>query len=79
MVRSGLIILPTVILGKVEGIAEETGRMLDLARGIGQNPGFEDVAIAATAKVRGLTVLTRNARHFSPLGVSLLDLSGPLP
>ncbi len=31
-------------------------------------PGFADLAIAATAGSRDLTVLTRNLRHFAPLG-----------
>jgi len=42
-------------------------------------PGFEDIAIAATAAVRGLTVLTANLRHFEPLGVPCLDPFEKLP
>jgi hypothetical protein len=53
--------------------ARIAGGLSDLARGKGQPPGFADVAIAATAKLRGFTVLTRNARHFEPLGVPFLD------
>ncbi len=34
-----------------------------------------DLVIAATASVHGLTVLTRNIRHFTPTGV---DARGPL-
>lgn len=48
--------------------AQEAGKMIDLARA--HQPGFEDIAIAATAKAHGLTVLTRNLRHFAPLGVA---------
>jgi hypothetical protein len=33
------------------------------------NPGFPDLAIAATAVAQGLTVLTANLRHFAPLDV----------
>lgn len=33
----------------------------------------EDAMIAATARVHGLTVATRNVRHFGPLGVALLN------
>ena len=32
-----------------------------------------DLMIAATALERGLTVVTRNVRHFAPTGVGLLD------
>ena len=51
----------------------ETGRLLDRARSAGIDPGFEDVAIAATANVRSLTVLTFNEKDFRPLGVSFLN------
>lgn len=39
----------------------------------------EDAMIAATAIVHGLTVVTRNARDFKPLGVTTLDPFRPLP
>jgi predicted nucleic acid-binding protein len=32
-----------------------------------------DLLIAATARAHGLTVVTRNARHFTPLGVPVVD------
>ena len=35
--------------------------------------GGADLMIAATALEHGLTVVTRNARHFTPMGVSVLD------
>jgi predicted nucleic acid-binding protein len=57
--------------------AHLVGRMLDRARA--HRPGFEDIAIAATAQAHGLTVLTRNLRHFVPLGVSALDPFQGLP
>lgn len=57
--------------------AHFAGDMLDKARA--HQPGFEDIAIAATAKAHGLTVLTRNLRHFEPLGVSVLDPFQGLP
>jgi len=34
---------------------------------------FEDAMIAATARVHGLTVVTRNVSDFRPFGVALLD------
>ena len=46
------------------------GELQDRARGRGHEPGFPDVAIGATAELNNLTVLTRNARHFEPLGLS---------
>lgn len=57
--------------------AHAAGRILDDARA--HQPGFEDIAIAATAKLHGLTVLTRNMRHFGPLGVQVLDPFEALP
>lgn len=47
--------------------ARHAGVILDRARA--HDPGFEDIAIAATAAARSLTVLTANERHFAPLGV----------
>jgi toxin FitB len=52
--------------------ALEAGRMLDRAAGAGAAPGFEDAAIAATASVHGLTVVTANARHFRCFGVHFI-------
>ncbi|RCS22674.1 type II toxin-antitoxin system VapC family toxin [Phyllobacterium salinisoli] len=57
--------------------AHAAGHMLDHSRA--HPPGFEDIAIAATAQVHGLTVLTRNLRHFQPLGVRALDPFDALP
>lgn len=57
--------------------AHAAGEILD--KGRAHKPGFEDIAIAATARVHGLTVMTRNTRHFVPLGVSALDPFAELP
>jgi len=38
-----------------------------------------DLIIAATASVHGLTVLTRNVRHFAPTGVPVIDPLRSLP
>lgn len=54
-------------------VARVAGSLSDRARSIGQSPGFPDIAIAATAEVHGLIVLTRNTRHFASLGVSVHD------
>jgi predicted nucleic acid-binding protein len=39
----------------------------------GRPPQLADVLVAATARVQGLIVLTRNLRHFEPLDVTALD------
>ena len=57
--------------------AHAAGLILERARA--HQPDFEDIAIAATAKVHGLTVLTRNVRHFEPLGVRVADPFQELP
>jgi predicted nucleic acid-binding protein len=59
--------------------ARLAGALSDRARGQGHAPGFPDLVIAATAKLRGLTILTRNLRHFVPLAVSAHDPFAHLP
>jgi len=59
--------------------AQIAGALSDLARGQGQAPGFADVIIAATAQRHGLTILTRNLRHFEPLGIKVHDPFSALP
>lgn len=59
--------------------ARIAGVLSDLARGQGQAPGFADVMIAATAQRHGLTILSRNLRHFEPLGVQVHDPFAKLP
>jgi toxin FitB len=60
-------------------VARIAGALSDAARGQGQAPGFADIVIAATARHHGLTILTRNIRHFEPLGVAMLDPFSALP
>jgi predicted nucleic acid-binding protein len=57
--------------------AHVAGQILDDARA--HQPGFEDIAIAATARVHDLVLLTRNLRHFKPLGVQSVDPFMSLP
>ncbi|UFM64094.1 PIN domain-containing protein [Paracoccus sp. MA] len=57
--------------------ARQAGALLDRARA--HDPGFEDIAIAATAAAHGLTVLTANERHFEPLGVPYVNPLKELP
>ena len=59
--------------------ARIAGALADRARSQGHAPGFADVIIAATARSHGLTILSRNLRHFLPLGVSVIDPFAGLP
>ena len=52
---------------------------MDRARANGHGSGFADIAIAATADVHDLTVLTRNLRHFAPLDIPAHDPFRTLP
>ena len=59
--------------------ARLAGKLTDRARAAGHSPGFADAAIAATAACRDLTILTRNLRHFRPLGIPAIDPFQTLP
>ncbi|HVA32642.1 MAG TPA: PIN domain-containing protein [Candidatus Baltobacteraceae bacterium] len=59
--------------------ARIAGAMTDRARASGHTPGFPDVAIAATAAARHLTILTGNVRHYEPLGVHTQNPFSELP
>jgi len=59
--------------------AEIAGTLADLARGRGHSSGFADIAIAATAGRHGLTILSRNERHFAPMDVAVIDPFQKLP
>ena len=59
--------------------ARTLGRLSDLARGLGRAPGFADLGIAATAALYDFTILTRNVRHFTGLGVRVHDPFAALP
>lgn len=54
-------------------VAHLAGELSDVARARGRQPGFADIAIAATAQSHRLTILSRNLKHFEPLGVAVLD------
>ena len=45
------------------------GEIADRAAWMGKGPGLSDILIAATANAHGLTVVTRNTKHFEPLYV----------
>lgn len=59
--------------------AEIAGSLSDLARGRGHSPGFADIAIAATAGRHGLTILSRNLRHFASMDIAVIDPFQDLP
>jgi hypothetical protein len=59
--------------------AQVAGTLSDMARSRGHAPGFADIAIAATAHRHSLTVLSRNTRHFAPMGVAVTDPFDRLP
>ena len=54
-------------------IAETWGAMNDRLRRTGRSVAAVDGLLAATALVHGLTVTTRNVRHFEPTGVAVFD------
>jgi len=47
--------------------------MSDRARSLGHAPGLADIIVASTAEQHGLMILSRNIRHFKPLGVAVVD------
>jgi predicted nucleic acid-binding protein len=59
--------------------ARIAGSLSDGARAKGRSPGFADIVIAATARAHDLILLTRNQRHFKPLGVKTINPFDGLP
>jgi len=59
--------------------AEIACALADLVRSRGHSPGFADVAIGATARRHGLTILSRNERHFTPMDIAVVDPFQTLP
>lgn len=60
-------------------VARIAGQLSDRARSRGHAPRFPDVVIAATAAHHKLVILTRNLRHFDPLGVPAHDPFRAMP
>jgi hypothetical protein len=52
-----------------DGTARRAGDLLGAAEARGHRPGLPDAMIAATADLQGLTIVTRNAKHFAAFGV----------
>jgi predicted nucleic acid-binding protein len=67
------------ILAIDPAVSRTAGRLSDAARGRSHAPGFADILIAATALHHELVILTRNVRHFEPLGVLVLNPFDKLP
>lgn len=67
------------LLGIDLQLAAAIGALSDSALAIGRHPGLADIIIAATARAHGLTLLTRNLRHFEPLGIDAVDPISQLP
>lgn len=53
-------------------VADQWGRILGSAESNGRSVNGIDALIAATAKVHGLEVVTRNVSHFRPVGVAVV-------
>lgn len=64
------------ILGVDTQIAHHWGRFGHRLKRLDVREPLIDALIAATALVHDLTVVTRNIKHFAPLGVRTLDPSG---
>lgn len=60
-------------------IATAAGSMSDAAFALGKHLGLADIFIAATARAHDLLLLTRNIRHFEPLGIAVADPLAGLP
>jgi predicted nucleic acid-binding protein len=54
-------------------VARVAGRLEAKAMSAGHNPGAADAVIGGTAAHHGLTVVTRNLRHFQPFEIPLLS------
>ena len=59
--------------------ARLAGALSGIARSRGIAPGFADLIIGATARCHVLTILTRNVRHFKPLGLLTINPFEHLP
>jgi predicted nucleic acid-binding protein len=59
--------------------ARIAGGLSDRSIAAGRHPGFADAAIAATAVAHDLLLLTRNGKHFAPLGIACSDPADGLP
>lgn len=59
--------------------ARLAGRLYDRAMGNGHKPSFPDAAIAATAQIHKLTIITRNAAHFTQFAIPFINPYDGIP
>ena len=60
------------VLPITEKVADMCGRLVATKRREGKTPEINDMLIAATARVHGLSIATLNHPHFEKLGVELV-------
>jgi len=56
-----------------ESVWRHFGELKASLRALGRMQDTLDILIAASAMAHGLTLVTRNVRHFEDMGVPLLD------
>jgi toxin FitB len=60
-------------------VARIAAGLMDRCAAKGLEPGFPDMAIGATAIAYDMMLLTRNLRHFTPVGIAATDPFDRLP
>jgi predicted nucleic acid-binding protein len=60
-------------------VARIASVLADRGTARGRHPGLADVLIAATCVAHELALLSRNGRHFEPLGIDVVDPFKRLP
>jgi predicted nucleic acid-binding protein len=78
-IEATIVLFGSRILAFDTSVAKLAGRLHDKARASGIEPGFADVAIAATAHRHGFLLLTRNVKDFAALDISYHDPFVTLP
>jgi predicted nucleic acid-binding protein len=78
-IRSVLALHRDRILDIDEAVAVRSGELMATGRANGAAVDIEDALIAASADLRGMTVLTDNVRHFAPMAVAHLNPLRQLP
>ena len=67
------VLFPGRVLPVTQTIAARWGRLDGMRQLVGRPLSAPDGMIAATALEHGLTVITRNTKHFDALGVALVN------
>ncbi|WP_298746084.1 type II toxin-antitoxin system VapC family toxin [uncultured Brevundimonas sp.] len=67
------------ILGVDERVADLWGRFVFRLRRLGAKEPVMDALIAATGAIHGMTIVTRNTKHFAPLDVAVLNPADTRP